>query len=82
MFFFLNGRLCVCRLLVGSDPRFLFQLMPSLILLFEGLKHAYEAQNAAEDSDDDSEDDDKVKRQLIFSKALRLLSGNLTLLLF
>ena len=69
MFFFLNGRLCVCRLLVGSHPRFLFQLMPSLILLFEGLKHAYEAQNAAEDSDDDSEDDDKVKifHILIFS---------------
>jgi hypothetical protein len=29
-------------------------------LLFDGLKHAYEAQHDAEDSDEDSEDDDKV----------------------
>ena len=35
--------------------------MPSLILLFDGLKHAYEAQHENDDSDDDSEDDDKVR---------------------
>jgi hypothetical protein len=39
---------------------FNFQILPSLILLFDGLKHAYEAQHDAEDSDEDSEDDDKV----------------------
>ncbi len=36
------------------------QILPSLILLFDGLKHAYEAQHENEDSDDESEDDDKV----------------------
>lgn len=30
-------------------------------MLFDGLKHAYEAQNTAEDSDEDSDDDDKVR---------------------
>ncbi len=38
--------------------------MPSLILLFDGLKHAYEAQHENEDSDDESEDDDKVRNSI------------------
>lgn len=34
------------------------RILPSLILLFDGLKHAYEAQKESDDSDDSSDDED------------------------
>jgi hypothetical protein len=36
----------------------MFQLIPAMLTLFSGLKRAYVARAAAEDSDDDSDEDD------------------------
>jgi hypothetical protein len=43
------------------------QLVPSCLLLFDGLKRAYAARNEAEDSEEDTEDEEGVDSELLES---------------